>query len=504
LDLNATRIQALRSSLGDPPQVIPLEESCNELPLVISLEHRHPVVGQAGLFICRSLPHLVCQHFLPELGGSKVWTFGRRRLDATTALNLVFERIHQASGAVGGAFLSLPPYLSPLQMDMIRTALERNRFQVMGFIRNPLAAALAAYSEQSWAEFCWVFDVDDYALSISLVENVKNQARKLATRSFPRLGLRFWKESILNSIAERCVRQSRRDPRDSANAEQSLWQQIDSACERTSRRQMADLVIQTSRWCQNLVIRPEEMEDYCSRLIKAAITEFELFRQDPLAQEKAPIIVMTETAVRLPGLQQALEEFLPVSPPAAIIKAPDDDDFGDSLWSESPSDLGDSLVEVEYQKPPSMCVLTAESGLRASHVLAEMIHRRDLPAGEVMLAPLPPPLPVDAGPVRLRSQNQDYHLGKQPMVIGRHPSCDIIFDSYQHPTVSARHCEVVPHASGYRLRDFSRNGTFVNDQPIKGEMALKSGDWIRLGPGGPQLRFLGKPIDQRKSWSVVS
>jgi hypothetical protein len=31
-----------------------------------------------------------------------------------------------------------------------------------------------------------------------------------------------------------------------------------------------------------------------------------------------------------------------------------------------------------------------------------------------------------------------------------------------------------------------------------GQRELHPGDWIRLGPGGPLLRFLGQTIDKRK------
>jgi pSer/pThr/pTyr-binding forkhead associated (FHA) protein len=42
------------------------------------------------------------------------------------------------------------------------------------------------------------------------------------------------------------------------------------------------------------------------------------------------------------------------------------------------------------------------------------------------------------------------------------------------------------------LRDASREGTWVNDQPVTGPVLLRPGDWIRLGPDGPVLRFLGQ------------
>ena len=38
----------------------------------------------------------------------------------------------------------------------------------------------------------------------------------------------------------------------------------------------------------------------------------------------------------------------------------------------------------------------------------------------------------------------------------------------------------------------------VNECPVIQEMVLHAGDWIRLGPRGPQVRFLGHAADQLK------
>jgi pSer/pThr/pTyr-binding forkhead associated (FHA) protein len=48
-------------------------------------------------------------------------------------------------------------------------------------------------------------------------------------------------------------------------------------------------------------------------------------------------------------------------------------------------------------------------------------------------------------------------------------------------TMSRRHAEIASGLDGLRLRDLgSRNGTFVNDQPVS-ESGLRRGDQIRLG-----------------------
>src|SRR5262249_51651960 len=65
-------------------------------------------------------------------------------------------------------------------------------------------------------------------------------------------------------------------------------------------------------------------------------------------------------------------------------------------------------------------------------------------------------------------------------VIGRDPQCHLRPAS---PMISKRHCAILQRDNKVFLRDFdSTNGTFVNDAPVKGEVELKDGDTLKVGP----------------------
>jgi pSer/pThr/pTyr-binding forkhead associated (FHA) protein len=65
-------------------------------------------------------------------------------------------------------------------------------------------------------------------------------------------------------------------------------------------------------------------------------------------------------------------------------------------------------------------------------------------------------------------------------VIGRDPQCHLRPAS---PVISKRHCAVIVREEKVFVRDFdSTNGTFVNDQPIKGEAELHNADVLKVGP----------------------
>jgi predicted component of type VI protein secretion system len=65
-------------------------------------------------------------------------------------------------------------------------------------------------------------------------------------------------------------------------------------------------------------------------------------------------------------------------------------------------------------------------------------------------------------------------------LIGRDPQCQLRPAS---PVISKRHCAVLVRGEQAFVRDFeSTNGTFVNDQPVKGEIELHNADVLKVGP----------------------
>ena len=65
-------------------------------------------------------------------------------------------------------------------------------------------------------------------------------------------------------------------------------------------------------------------------------------------------------------------------------------------------------------------------------------------------------------------------------VIGRDPDCNLRPASAM---ISKKHCAFMVKSGNVSLHDFdSTNGTFLNDEPVKGEVALKHDDVVKVGP----------------------
>ena len=72
----------------------------------------------------------------------------------------------------------------------------------------------------------------------------------------------------------------------------------------------------------------------------------------------------------------------------------------------------------------------------------------------------------------------DWTGGCEELVIGRHPSCDVVLGD---DTVSRRHAQLTFRDGGWILRDLdSTNGTRVNGQCV-GRCRLRPGDQLGLG-----------------------
>jgi S1-C subfamily serine protease len=73
---------------------------------------------------------------------------------------------------------------------------------------------------------------------------------------------------------------------------------------------------------------------------------------------------------------------------------------------------------------------------------------------------------------------------------GRHPAAELRFHPEHDAGVSGSHARFVLHQGRWYVQDLqSRNGTFVNGQPVTDPRVLEEGDRIVLGTGGPELLF---------------
>lgn len=494
LDWNATRLRAVAGPAGDYPLPVPLEPPRLDLPLAISLEKRLPELGSAALGLCRRVPEQVCQAFLPHLtatpGQGPRWKSGRHSLDPRQACELVWRKVQPLSANMHGILLTVPGYLLPAQAEALRQLGEAARLPVLGSLPATLAAALAGHAEVFWLRSVLVIDVDDHAVTIGWVKASGAKAKLVESRTFPHLGLRFWRERLINTLADLFVWQHRLDPRDAPWAEQCLYDQLDALTDAAQRHQAIQLGVQGQHWFKHLLVHPEQTVQFCQPLVRKVVHEAGLILQGWPTGEWPRTILLTHQAGRLPGLVAELQTLVRPHQAMNETKLPqtketafDEDDFGDELVFLHDDELG------------SVIVLAAEAPARAAHGLAEFFQTGKVAPGHLETsAPLAPPPSVEAGPPRLHFLGRDYLLHEDAFVLGSQFGSHLLFERNDYPAVAARHCEIIADRRGFTLHNRSRAGTLVNDQPLAGPAPLYAGDRIRLGQEGPTVRFLGNRL----------
>ncbi len=492
LDLNATRARAIQGENQESgphvPFGMPLDGNARELPLALSLEERQPRVGWVGAGLCRRAPHLACLDFLPYLGDDRLWQCGRHQLNAAAALALVCDHLQRRIGRADGVTVALPAYFTTAQASLLAHVAGRARWRLLGSVPAPIAIALAAHEHLPWSGQAVIVDLDGYALTFSAVAVRNDMARLLHVHSAPALARGVWLGRLLDCAALRCIRLSRRDPRESGETEQVLFDHLAAVLDSRLGEEPAEMVVQTPHWYQHLKFSPADLLAFCAPLVERTLAEMQRFLADIAASGSVGAVLLTGAAARLPGLAAAVDE---------LILTPD----GEGVAEEEGVDFGEDLIE-ENILSARVHVLDDDAAARTVYDLAIRQHRGDLPRGHLDGAPLPGSSAADAagdrGPARLHFRGDDYLLSGPLFMLGRDPSCHLVFDTQQYPTVSARHCEIVLTRGVYSLRDRSRQGTLINDCLVTQPTALHSGDWIRLGSGGPLLRFLGQASDQRQ------
>jgi hypothetical protein len=323
VDLNAGRARAAHGRPGRN-KLFFLDGSEPDLPLGISLEKRTPEIGRSANAICRKLPHAVCSAYLPHLGDEREWKEGRQTLTAESALAIALDRLRQVCQGHDGLSFALPAYLNFAQVSKFLTLAEKAKIKIRGTATTPLALAAerathflhgqageladsrAARSISPTSVL--IVDADDHALTVTVMRISEVEVRGTLNATLPRLGIRFWRERLLDSLADRCVRQCRRDPRDSADAEQMLFDQIETAIERVRTGQRVSVSVRASHWYQDLHLSPTDLDTMCAPLSRLAADEIRKLVGSLNEPEPPRAVWLTHDAGRLPGLAAALHQ----------------------------------------------------------------------------------------------------------------------------------------------------------------------------------------------------
>ncbi|HEX4608489.1 MAG TPA: hypothetical protein VH092_09810 [Urbifossiella sp.] len=350
LDLTASRVRAV-SVGGGKVRTLVLDDPTEELVLAVAGDRRTPEIGHAGAALRRTVPHAVCIGFLHAVGQPREFPAGRHALTADAALELALVK---AGGVVAAeseaAALVVPPYLTAAQVARVAALAAKAKVPLKG----TAVAALAVAAHRAGAVLTGrpqaapgtpagdviplrpapggpgaavVVDADETALTAAVVRIERDAAKVVAAAHWPRAGLKAWMDRLVDAVADRCVRLCRRDLRDSAEAEQALYDQLDAALDRGRSGAAVALSARIGHWFQDLTEPADDFDLHAAALARwsaEAVREFVGGTGLPTAPR---VVWLTHAAGRLPGLGRAVHLHSPegtaveILPPGAVAHA---------------------------------------------------------------------------------------------------------------------------------------------------------------------------------------
>lgn len=307
----------------------------------------------------------------------------------------------------------------------------------------------------------------------------------VACQSDPQLSGSRLRQKLVAWFAEEVIRQLRRDPTESPQDDQALHDAIEVAMAYLAAH--AEIAVQATLFGQ-AIARPlsrgwlaqlaQPMLEALSQLVRRAL------RVQPGGSGPCQVLAWGELALLLP-VTDCLQALLPQATPVTIL---------------SPNAVAQGAAR--------LCALAAEGRLDlASPALAGLERQSGIylptfsPAHWATAWPLLERLPLDCSaasrPQAARLVRLDAAAGRREMPLGdglrlgRDPKSDWVIEESLYPQVSRAHAALRRLGQRYLLCDLgSTNGTYLNGQPVEGEVPLHHGDLIRLGLDGPTFRFL--------------
>ncbi|MFT3882614.1 MAG: hypothetical protein QM703_23545 [Gemmatales bacterium] len=292
LDWTAERLRAWAIAPQGTPRSIALDTTDSSLPLVISLAERRLQLGRAAQALVRKQPHQVIERFLPYLGSDRVWQHRRHALDARESLAFVFSKLREKLPAKS-LFHVVPSYWNREQAALLEDQTRQSGYRSLGTIKRGLALAGLTPGV--------TIDVDSHAATVShtRVQSRSGSLQLEQVQSLADLALPIWCERIAAQVANRCMRDSRRDPRAQSDTDQQLYDQILEKLYDWSSHQDARIELKHGDWQSEVLVPVDEVLSVCAPLAQR-LAQFVLVKSDAEGWFLSP------EATRLPAVPQAL------------------------------------------------------------------------------------------------------------------------------------------------------------------------------------------------------
>jgi hypothetical protein len=449
LELNDARLVLARGDAGDGEWLADSEGYA-------VLEGDTVLTGDAARSRARLKPIYSYNRFWREIGTSAL---PRANTRAQTAADLAFAQLddllapHRSAG--DELVIALPAGYAREQLGLVLGVASECGVEVRGLVD----AAVAASAIEAQGERVLHLDLELHNAVLTLLEHGP-EIRRTQSELLPRHGLLSLQEKWIEAIAGTYVRRTRFDPLHEARNEQVLWNSLPGWLAKLEDSEATGISVADGANERTVELTRES-------LLSATRDRYEAICR--FVQHQCPAGVQTELLVSeqvasAPGLVAAL-----ATVPCVTVRA----------LAHGAAAFGALRHADQVCRPPGKVTLVTR--LTTNHA-PRVDDKREVVTANVSPAERPTHV-VFAG--------RAVPISVVPLAVGSAvPGAGRSLQVPAGPGVSRDHCRVVRRDGHAWLEDQSTYGTFVNDSPVRGAVALRVGDRVRLGNPGVTLELI--------------
>ena len=421
-------------------------------PGFVLLDDDELVTGAAAYASARLKPRRIHNHYWSALHTEPL---PDRRFHHMSAADLVSRQLEQMWRQVANPgdqlAIAVPPYMSNENLGLLLGIAAELDISIVAMSDAAVSATRRHYEHAVPVHI-------DLGLRCSMLTRLMQEGQVQVDRTevIDDCGLLLLYESWLKIIAEAFVQQSRFDPLHTAETEQMLQDRLPDWLTQASSAASVALEVEYRGITHHAEIESLELVAAAAPVYQSIVSSLRaLFRA-----EETPAIQLSSRAARMPGLAETLRTRV-----------------GGEVFLLEPGATARGLIKrCQTEHKGGGVTLSRHMPWDQSPVIVES---------------------VSAGgnggqPTHLLFGHSAFSLRGKPLVLGSQAADgERALDLQQEmPGLSRRHCVVSPENGQFIVTDHSRYGTYLNGHRIDGSAVLQTGDLIRIGTPGFELRLI--------------
>lgn len=416
------------------------------------LEDDHLITGAAAYASARLKPRRVQNHFWSDLRTEPLPDRRFHHLSTADLVSRQLERVWKKVSVPGDRLVvAVPSYMKNENLGLLLGIAAELEIPLVAMVDAAVAATRRQYEHAVPTHI-------DLSLHSTTLTRLTQEGQVQVERSVvvEDGGLLALYDNWLKIIAEAFVQQSRFDPLHTAETEQMLQDRMPKWLTAASSAETVSMEVEYHGTSHQVELDALELVAAAAPVYQRVVSNLRALYK----AEETPAIQLTDRASRMPGLAETLKARV-----------------GGEIFILEPGATARGLIK--------RCPEERQSG--------GVTLTRHLPWDQAAAPVRTDDSGIQGGqPTHLLFGHNAFSLRGEPLVLGTQPEDGERWLDLQQEMrgVSRRHCVVSADNGQCILTDFSRYGTFLNGHRVDGTAVLQTGDLIRVGSPGFELRLI--------------